>query len=74
MPKLPRYIKAQQLLRALLKMGFVAYKGRGSHRRLKHADGRWTQIPLHAKPIPQGTLKQILKQTDISIEDLQKHY
>jgi len=72
--KLPRNIKASQLLKALLKMGFIDYKGKGSHRRLKHPDGRWTQIPLHPKPIPQGTLKKILQQAKVSLEKLEEYY
>lgn len=74
MKKLPRNVKPQQLLRALLKMGFEEYKGRGSHRRLRHPDGRWTQIPIHPRPIPQGTLKRILEQAKISLEELEAHY
>lgn len=74
MPKLPRNIKPQQLLKTLVKMGFQDYKGKGSHRRLKHADGRWTQIALHPKPIPQGTLKKILQQAGITLEELEKYY
>lgn len=74
MSKLPRNIKAHRLLKALLKMGFYEYKGRGSHRRLKHKDGRWTQIPMHPGPIPQGTLKKILTQARIAVEELEKFY
>lgn len=74
MKKLPRNIKPNRLLKALIKMGFEEYKGRGSHRRLRHQDGRWTQIPLHPKPIPQGTLRKILNQAGISTEDIEKFY
>jgi len=55
-------------------MGFEVYKGRGSHKRLKHPDGRWTQIPMHPGPVPQGTLKKILKQAQVSVEELEKYY
>lgn len=74
MSKLPRNIKPERLLKVLSKMGFQEYKGRGSHRRLRHPDGRWTQIPIHPKPIPQGTLRKILQQAEISIEELSKFY
>ena len=40
--KLPRNLKPDRLLKALLKLGFQDYRGKGSHRRLKHPDGRWT--------------------------------
>lgn len=74
MTKLPRNIKPERLLKTLLKMGFEDYKGRGSHRRLRHPDGRWTQIPVHPKPIPQGTLRKILNQAKVSNEELEKFY
>lgn len=74
MTKLPRNVKPNRLLKALIKMGFEDYKGRGSHRRLRHPDGRWTQIPVHPKPIPQGTLRKILNQAGISTENLEKFY
>ena len=74
MTKLPRNIKPEWLLKAFVKMGFEVYKGRGSHKRLKHPDGRWTQIPMHPGPVPQGTLKKILKQAQVSVEELEKYY
>jgi len=67
-------VKPNRLIKALAKMGFEDYKGKGSHRRLRHIDGRWTQIPIHPKPIPQGTLKKILHQVGVSVEDLEKFY
>lgn len=72
--KLPRNVKPDRLLRALLKLGFQDYRGKGSHRRLKHPDGRWTQIPLHPGPVPTGTLKCILQQAGISSDELDEVY
>jgi len=74
MTKLPRNVKPEKLIKTLYKMGFQEYKGKGSHRRLRHPDGRWTQIAVHLKPIPQETLRKILKQAEISIEELIKLY
>jgi len=74
MSKLPRNIKPERLLKVLRRIGFQEYKGKGSHRRLRHPDGRWTQIAVHPGPIPQGTLRKILQQTKVSIEDLEKFY
>jgi predicted RNA binding protein YcfA (HicA-like mRNA interferase family) len=70
MPKLPRNIKPKQLLRILQKLGFSEVGSRGSHIRVAHVDGRWTQVAVHAKPIPQGTLRTILRQAEISTEEL----
>ncbi len=45
MPRLPA-VKADKLLKTLLKLGFEKYHQVGSHIQLKHADGRRTTIPI----------------------------
>jgi len=70
MSKLPRNIKPQKLIKALTRLGFREIGGKGSHIRLKHVDGRWTQVAVHQKPIPQGTLRAILRQAEIKTEEL----
>ncbi len=70
MSKLPRNVKGKQLIAALEKIGFKVVGKRGSHFRLRHKDGRWTQIAVHPKPIPQGTLRAILRQAEITTEEL----
>lgn len=72
MSKLPRNVKGKQLITALEKLGFKVVGKRGSHFRLSHFDGRWTQVAVHPKPIPQGTLRAILRQIDMTAEDLVK--
>lgn len=70
MPKLP-IIKSKDLVKALNKMGFFEYHRVGSHVQLKHSDGRRTTIPLHVgKDMPRGTVRAILKQIHISLEEL----
>lgn len=68
--KLPANIKPKSLLSAFKKMGFVEVGGKGSHVRLKHPDGRWTQVAVHSKPVPRGTLRAILRQAELEIGDL----
>jgi len=70
MPKLPRNLKPQKLVQMLQKQGFEVVGKRGSHVRLKHKDGRWTQVAVHPRPMPQGTLRKILGQTKLKVEDL----
>lgn len=70
---LPSDIKPKQAIRALERLGFRQYKKRGSHVRLKHPDGRWTQVAVHSKPIPKGTLLRILAQAEISREEFLKN-
>jgi predicted RNA binding protein YcfA (HicA-like mRNA interferase family) len=71
--KIPSDIKPQKLIKTLEKFGFQKYKSKGSHLHLKHSDGRWTQVAIHPKPIPIGTLKKILRQAKITIEEFLKH-
>lgn len=71
-PKLPRNIKPQELLSILQSKGFKIVGKRGSHIRLKHLKGNWTQVAVHPKPIPQGTLKKILNQSGLKVEDILK--
>ncbi|MBU3978689.1 type II toxin-antitoxin system HicA family toxin [Patescibacteria group bacterium] len=72
MSKLPRNIKGKELIKFLEKQGFEIIGKKGSHVRLAHADGRWTQVAVHPKPIPQGTLRTILRQIDLSTEEFIK--
>lgn len=70
MTKLPRDVKPQKITKILEKLGFKQGKGKGSHIRLIHPDGRWTQVAVHPKPIPVGTLKKIISQAKISEDEL----
>lgn len=69
MPKLP-VVKADQLLKTLLKLGFEKHHQAGSHIQLKHADGRRTTIPYHPKQeIRKGTLKSIIDDINLTVEE-----
>ncbi len=72
MTRLPRNIKSQECIKALERLGFLKGKGKGSHVRLTHANGHWTQVAVHPKPIPQGTLRAILRQAGITLEQFIK--
>jgi predicted RNA binding protein YcfA (HicA-like mRNA interferase family) len=51
--------------------GFYIDHQSGSHARLFHSvrpELRVT-IPIHSKDLPSGTLKSILRQADLSVED-----
>lgn len=71
MTKLPQ-IKPRQIDKILHKLGFVSRSGKGSHVVFKHPDGRRTVIPVHNQPVRTGTLRAILKQADLSIEEFFK--
>lgn len=58
MTKLPR-IEARRLLSALRKHGFVQVSQVGSHVKLRHADGRIVDVPMHTgKTLKLGTFGQ----------------
>ncbi len=74
MPKLP-IIKDRELIRVLKKLGFFEHPERGtSHLVFSHPDGRRTTVSRHpGKDIPRGTLRAILRDIHISINDFVKH-
>lgn len=67
MPKLPR-ISGKECVAALTRMGFVLVRERGSHLVLRRgSDG--CVVPKHTE-IRTGTLSGILKQANVSVEEL----
>lgn len=67
MAKLPS-VSGKKLIRALEKLGFVIVRQKGSHVILQRRSSLVT-VPLHG-PVKKSTLNAILKQADISLEDL----
>ena len=71
MPKLP-VLSGTDVIKALKKFGFSTVSQRGSHVKMRHADGRTAIVPNH-KEIKPGTLKKgILNPISISVEELVK--
>lgn len=74
MPKLPR-VTGINTIKALEKLGFIKTRQKGSHVIMKkylndnENSQRGCVVPLHRKTIAVGTLKSILRQADISIEE-----
>jgi predicted RNA binding protein YcfA (HicA-like mRNA interferase family) len=61
-----------QIIRALRKLGFEEIRVKGSHDFLRPPDGRCTVVPAHrGEPIGRGLLAQILRDCDVSREELQ---
>jgi len=69
MPKLP-VMSGGDLIRALQKVGFRIVRQKGSHVSMQKANHN-TVIPLHDE-LAKGTLLGILKQCDLSKDDLFK--
>ena len=71
MPKLPA-LTPQKLARALEKAGFELIRVRGSHYYYYNQQmEKIAVVPLHSKDLRKGTLHAILKDADLSIEELQ---
>lgn len=72
MPRLPQ-LRGRELIRILKKHGFEVIRIRGSHHSMRHPDGRYTVVPVHAgETIGPGLLNKILKDTELSRHDLKK--
>ena len=69
MSQLPQ-ISGRELVKVLCKVGFVVKRQQGSHIILRR-DDPWSQtvVPDH-KELDRGTLRAILRQTDITIHEL----
>jgi len=72
MPRVPA-VSGLELVKALERAGFVVTRVKGSHHRLKHPDGRATTVPVHrGRDVPKGTLRSVLEDTGLTVEELRK--
>ena len=70
MSKAPR-VTGKRLIAAPTRAGFTVVRIRGSHHFLRHQDSRSTVVPVHSgEIIGPGLLQKILRDCDISIEQL----
>jgi predicted RNA binding protein YcfA (HicA-like mRNA interferase family) len=59
---------AREVLAKLIRAGFVEVRQTGSHKVLRHPDGRQTYVAMHPGTLPTGTFRKILKQAGLSEE------
>ncbi len=71
MAKLPA-VKPKDVVKKLIKLGFKVTRQTGSHVRLIHPDGRATTVAMHNRDLPKGTLRAILRQSEIIVEEFLK--
>jgi predicted RNA binding protein YcfA (HicA-like mRNA interferase family) len=64
MPYSPR-----EALARLLRAGFVEVRQTGSHKILRHPDGRQTYVAMHGATLPTGTFRKILKQACLTEDE-----
>lgn len=57
-------------MRALERAGWVVQRVRGSHHRLIGPDGQRVTVPVHgAKTLPVDTIKSIIDQSGMTVEE-----
>ena len=73
MTRLPR-ASGRDVLQALLRAGFQLSHTRGSHYYLRKPGATGlVVVPVHGnRDLPPGTLRSILRQADLTVEDLNR--
>ena len=63
-------LRANEVIRALQRLGFESIRQRGSHVRLRHSDGRLVSVPDHGSTeLRRQFILEILKQADVAVAD-----
>jgi predicted RNA binding protein YcfA (HicA-like mRNA interferase family) len=67
-----RPAKPQEVRRILERLGFQFIRQSGGHAVYRHHDGRWTTVPIHhEKDIAKGTLRKIIKDAGITVDEFE---
>jgi predicted RNA binding protein YcfA (HicA-like mRNA interferase family) len=63
--------KYKEITRRLKKLGFVFYRQASGSHEIWHnpTTHRFTTVPNHSGDMPEGTLRSILKQADVTSEE-----
>lgn len=63
-------VRSGQVVRVLEALGFLRIRQSGSHATYRHPNGRWTIVSIHpGKTIPKGTLRKIIRDTGLTVDD-----
>ena len=68
-------LTSKQVIRALERAGFVASRQSGSHCRLKHSTdaARAVTVPIHAGDMKRGTLRAVIAQSGLTVQEFIAH-
>jgi predicted RNA binding protein YcfA (HicA-like mRNA interferase family) len=69
--KLP-VVSATDVIKALAKVGYVFSRQRGSHIILVNRETRKIVVIPNRKEIPKGTLRAIIREADLTVENFAK--
>jgi len=70
MTKLP-VVSGEEVVKALMKLGYYVRDQRASHVHLRHPYRRPLTIPLHPT-IAKGTLRAIIREAELTVEEFVK--
>ncbi len=64
-------LRYDEIIKRLRKFGFRFYRhGKGSHELwVRDSDGRVIPVPRHSKPVRTGTLRSIVREIGITVEE-----
>ena len=63
---------AREITTKLIHVGFEVRRQSGSHKILRHPDGRQTYVAMHPGDVPEGTFRKILKQACLTLEEFKQ--
>ena len=64
-------LKPREVVTLLEALGFTEVRQRGSHKQLRHPDGRCTTVPFHAgRDLSPILLRQIAKDVGLTVDEL----
>jgi predicted RNA binding protein YcfA (HicA-like mRNA interferase family) len=65
-------VTPRELIRALERAGFFVHHVKGSHYYLKHPNrpALRVSVPFHSRDVKRGTLRAILRQAGLTVEQL----
>jgi predicted RNA binding protein YcfA (HicA-like mRNA interferase family) len=70
MPSVIPAVPGTKVVRALERAGFKVTRIKGSHRMMRHPDGRAVSVPVHSgRDMPKGTLRGILVIIGMDVEE-----
>jgi predicted RNA binding protein YcfA (HicA-like mRNA interferase family) len=64
-------VRSREVVSALQRAGFLVHHQTGSHLVLKHLGPppRRVTVPMHARDLKQGTLRSILREAQLSVDE-----
>jgi len=62
-------LRPREVVAALRRAGFVVHHQTGSHAILKSAAGRRVTVPMHNRDLKTGTLRSIVRESGMSVDE-----